>query len=119
MSDGHPLVVPMNPRLPRTPKCIKDEPARNKWLAALDATALEALEAHLAKEKETPVAFATAIRRPRRCLPGLPGFRGEVLQCRDRKHAGGHAYFRECMKIEAFDRSQAGETARRPKNPTH
>jgi len=47
------------------------------------------------------------------CLP--PSFRGEVLQCRDRKHAAVMRIFGECMKIEAFDVRQPAKQPDAPK----
>ena len=51
-ADGHPLITPrIRNYLEKEMK--QDEASRNRWLAHWTLRALEAIEAHLAKEKET------------------------------------------------------------------
>ena len=118
VSDGHPLVVPrIRGYLER--EMHQDEPARNKWLAHWTAKALEALEAHLAKEKETgrfchgdsptlaDICLASQVFGAKFFNVGTEGV-PTVMRI-----------FGECMKIEAFDRSQPSKQPDAPKSPTH
>ena len=52
VADGHPLVVPRI-RSYMENELKLDEPTRNRWLSHWSLKALEAIEGHLSKEKET------------------------------------------------------------------
>jgi maleylacetoacetate isomerase/maleylpyruvate isomerase len=97
----------------------QDEPARNKWLAHWTAKALEALEAHLAKDKETgrfchgdaptlaDICLASQVFGAKFFNVGMAGV-PTVMRV-----------FGECMKIDAFDRSQPLKQPDAPRNPSH
>jgi maleylacetoacetate isomerase len=101
-ADGHPLIVPrVRSYLEKELKA--DETARNRWLAHWTLRALEAIEGHLAKEKETG----------RFCHGDAPTMADICLAS---QMIGALAYFsvdtkgvpnamriyNECMAIEAF-----------------
>ena len=118
VSDGHPLVVPRI-RGYLEKEMHQDEPARNKWLAHWTLEALKALEGHLGKEKETG----------RFCHRDSPTFADICLA----SQVFGAKFFNvdttgvptvmrifgECMKIDAFDRSQPAKQPDAPQSPTH
>ena len=118
VSDGHPLVVPRI-RGYLEKEMHQDEPARNKWLAHWTLQALEALESHLAKERETGrLCHGDAPTMADICLVS------QVLGAKffNVDTAGVPTVMRvfgECMKIEAFDRSQPLKQPDAPKNPSH
>jgi maleylacetoacetate isomerase len=118
VSDGHPLVVPRI-RGYLEKEMRQDEPARNKWLAHWTLKALEALESHLAKERETGrFCHGDAPTLADICLAS------QVLGARffNVDTAGVPAVvriFEECMKIDAFDRAQPLKQPDAPKNPSH
>ena len=116
--DAHPLIVPrIRNYLER--EMHLDEPARNRWLQHWTLEALETLEAHLVKEPETG----------RFCHGGTPTMADICLS--GQVFAAGYfnvstatvptveRVFAECMKIEAFDRSQPLKQPDAPKNPAH
>ena len=116
--DGHPLIVPrIRNYLER--ELHVDEAARNRWLQHWTLKALEALEAHLAKERETG----------RFCHGGAPTFADICLA--GQVFAAGYfdakitamptvrRIFDECMKIDAFDRAQPLKQPDAPKTPAH
>ena len=116
--DGHPLIVPrIRTYLER--EMHEDEAARNRWLQHWTLKAVEALEAHLAKERETA----------RFCHGDTPTMADLCLA--SQVFAAGYfdtpltraptvkRIFDECMKIDAFDRAQPLKQPDAPKNPTH
>ncbi|MFL5309647.1 MAG: maleylacetoacetate isomerase [Myxococcales bacterium] len=118
VSDGHPLVVPRI-RSYLEKEMGQDEAARDKWLAHWTVKALEAVEAHLASERETG----------RFCHGDTPTIADVCLASQvygakffhvDTKDVPAvMRVFGECMKIDAFDRSQPLKQPDAPKNPTH
>jgi len=116
--DAHPLIVPrIRSYLER--EMHLDEAARNRWLQHWTLKALEALEAHLANERETG----------RFCHGDTPTMADICLASQvfaagyfDTPTAGVPTVkriFDECMKIDAFDRSQPTKQPDAPKNPAH
>ncbi len=116
--DAHPLIVPrIRNYLER--EMHVDEAARNRWLQHWTLKALEALEAHLANERETG----------KFCHGDTPTMADICLA--SQVFAAGYfdtpttgvptvkRIFDECMKIDAFDRSQPTKQPDAPKNPTH
>ena len=118
VSDGHPLVVPRI-RNYLEKEMHQDEAARNRWLAHWTLNALEAVEAHLSKERETG----------RFCHGDAPTLAdvcvaSQVLGAKffNSDTAGVPTVMRvfgECMKIDAFDRSQPQKQPDAPRNPAH
>jgi maleylacetoacetate isomerase len=116
--DGHPLIVPrIRTYLER--EMHQDEATRNRWLQHWTRKALDALEAHLAKERETG----------RFCHGETPTMADICLASQvfaagyfDTKLTGAptvQRIFDECMKIDAFERAQPLKQPDAPKNPTH
>ena len=116
--DAHPLIVPRI-RDYLEHEMHVDESARNRWLQHWTRLGLETLEAHLAREPETG----------RFCHGDAPSF-ADICLC-GQVFAGGYfnlaltsvptveRIFAECMKIDAFDRSQPLKQPDAPKKPTH
>jgi glutathione S-transferase len=119
VADGHPLVVPRI-RGYLEKEMRQDEPARNKWLAHWTQKALEALEAHLANEKETGrFAHGDAVTLADICLASQV-FGAKFFNVGTDSAPTVMRIFGECMKIDAFDRSQPMKQPDAPKTPpTH
>ena len=118
VSDGHPLVVPRI-RGYLEKEMRQDEPARNKWLAHWTREALEALEAHLAKEKETGrYCHGDAVTLADICLASQV-FGAKFFNVATSGVPTVMRIFDECMKIDAFDKSQPLKQPDAPKTPTH
>ena len=118
VSDGHPLVVPRI-RGYLEKEMQQDEPARNRWLAHWTAKALEALESHLASEKETGrFCHGDSPTIADICLASQV-FGAKFFNVETAGVPTVMRVFGECMKIDAFDRSQPAKQPDAPKNPTH
>jgi maleylacetoacetate isomerase len=118
VSDGHPLVVPRI-RGYLEKEMHQDEPARNKWLAHWTQKALEALESHLAKESETGrFCHGDAPTLADICLASQV-FGAKFFNADTSGTPTVMRIFAECMKIEAFDRSQPLKQPDAPSNPAH
>jgi maleylacetoacetate isomerase len=118
VSDGHPLIVPRI-RGYLDKQMSQDEAARNKWLAHWTLEALRAVEAHLASERETGrFCHGDAPTLADVCLASqIFGARFFNVDTKDVPEV--MRVFGECMKIDAFDRSQPLRQPDAPKNPTH
>ena len=116
--DGHPLIVPrIRDYLER--EMHVDDAARNRWLQHWTLKALAALEAHLAKERETgrfshgnTPTFADI------CLAGQV-FAAGYFNAETTAMPTVTRIFGECMKIDAFDRAQPLKQPGAPKSLAH
>jgi maleylacetoacetate isomerase/maleylpyruvate isomerase len=116
--DAHPLIVPrIRNYLER--EMHLEEPARNRWLEHWTLQALETLEAHLAKEPETGrFCHGDVPTMADICLSGQV-FAAGYFNVPTAGVPTVERIFAECMKIEAFDRSQPLKQPDAPKNPAH
>jgi maleylacetoacetate isomerase len=116
--DGHPLIVPrIRNYLERDMQ--QDEATRNRWLQHWTLKALEALEAHLAKERETGrFCHGDTPTMADICLASQI-FAAGYFDTKTTSVPTVKRIFGECMKIDAFDRSQPTKQPDAPKNPTH
>ena len=116
--DGHPLIVPrIRNYLER--ELHVDEAARNRWLQHWTLKALEALEAHLAKERETGrFCHRDAPTFADICLAGQV-FAAGYFDAKTTAMPTVMRIFDECMKIDAFDRSQPLKQPDAPKSAAH
>jgi maleylacetoacetate isomerase len=116
--DAHPLIVPrIRSYLER--EMHQDEAARNRWLQHWTLKALEALEAHLAKERETgKFCHGDAPTMADLCLASQV-FAAGYFDTPTTGVPTVRRIFDECMKIDAFDRSQPTKQPDAPKSATH
>jgi maleylacetoacetate isomerase len=116
--DAHPLIVPrIRNYLER--EMHQDEAARNRWLQHWTLKALEALEAHLAKEPETGrFCHGDTPTMADICLASQV-FAAGYFDTPTTGVATVKRIFDECMKIDAFDRSQPTKQPDAPKSPAH
>ena len=116
--DGHPLVVPrIRGYLER--ELHVDEAGRNRWLQHWTLKALEALEAHLAAERETGrYCHGAAPTFADICLASQM-FGAKFFNCDTSGVPTAARIFAECMKIEAFDRAQPLKQPDAPASGAH
>jgi len=119
VSDGHPLIVPrIRTFLEKEMKL--DEAARNKWLAHWTTKALEAIEAHLAGERETGrFCHGDSPTIADICLAGQVISAVSYFNCDTSGMPTAMRIYGECMKLGAFERSHPLKQAGAPENPAH
>jgi maleylacetoacetate isomerase len=104
-ADSHPLVVPRI-RNYMEKELKLDEPARNRWLAHWTLKGLQAIEGHLAKEKETGCfCHGEAPTIADICLAGQVVGAIGYFKCDVSSVPTAMRIYEECMKIEAFSKA--------------
>ena len=101
-ADGHPLIVPrVRNYLEREMK--QDETARNRWLAHWTMRALEAIEGHLAKEKETGrFCHGDTPTMADICLASQAIGALAYFNCDTKGVPTAMRIYNQCMEIDAF-----------------
>ena len=114
-ADGHPLIVPrIRAFLEKEMK--QDEPARNKWLAHWTQKALDAIEVHLATEKDTGrYCHGDAPTFADICLAGQVIAATAYFKCDTSKVPTAMRIYGECMKLPAFERAHPLKQAGAPR----
>jgi len=114
-ADGHPLIVPrIRAYLEKEMKL--DEAARNKWLAHWTQKALDAIEVHLATEKDTGrYCHGDAPTFADICLAGQVIAATAYFKCDTSKVPTAMRIYGECMKLPAFDRAHPLKQAGAPR----
>jgi len=104
-ADGHPLVVPRI-RTYLEKELGVEEAARNRWLAHWTLKALQAIEAHLAKEKETGrFCHGDAPTLADICLASQVIAATAYFNCDTSSVPTAMRVYGECMKVDAFARA--------------
>jgi maleylacetoacetate isomerase len=116
--DGHPMVVPrIRNYLEKELKL--DEATRTKWCQHWIMEALQAVEAHLAKEKETgKFCHGDAPTLADICV-ATQVFGARFFSCDTASIPTVMRVFDACMKLEAFDRSHPLKQPGAPKELKH
>jgi maleylpyruvate isomerase len=116
--DAHPLIVPrIRSYLER--EMHLDEAARNRWLQHWTLLGLQTLEAHLSSEPETArFCHGDAPTMADICLTGQV-FAAGYFDVATTTVPTVARIFDECMKIDAFERSQPLRQPDAPRKPTH
>ena len=119
VADGHPIITPRVRSYLETELHL-DEAARNGWCAHWMLKALEAIEGHLAKERETGrFCHSDAPTIADICLASQVIGATSYFKCDTTGVPTVMRVFGECMKIDAFDRSQPLKQPDAPRNPAH
>jgi len=106
VADGHPIIAP-RVRNYLEKELRVDEAARNRWCAHWMLKALEAIEGHLAKERETGrYCHGDAPTLADVCLASQVIGAKNYFNCNTSGVPTVMRVFGECMKIAAFDRAQ-------------
>ena len=119
VADGHPLIVPRI-RNYLEQELHVDEAGRNRWLAHWTLQALEALEGHLAKERDTGrFCHGDVPSLADICLASQVIAATTYFNCDTGGVPTVMRVFAECMKIDAFERSQPMRQPDAPKGAAH
>ena len=104
-ADGHPLVTPRI-RTYLEKEMRQDEEARNRWLAHWTLRALEAIEGHLSKEKETGrFCHGDAPTIADICVASQMIGALAYFNCDTRAMPTAMRIYNQCMEIDAFARA--------------
>jgi len=119
VADGHPVIAPRIRNYLETELHL-DETARNRWCAHWMLKALEAIEGHLNKEKETGrFCHGDAPTLADICLASQVIGAKDYFKCDTSSVPTVMRIFAECMKIDAFDRAQPLKQPGAPAKPAH
>jgi maleylacetoacetate isomerase len=116
--DGHPLITPRI-RTYLEKEFSVDEAARTRWCQHWMMEALRFVEAHLVKEKETGrYCHGDTVTLADICL-ATQVFGARFFNCDTAPVPTVMRVFNECMKLEAFDKSQPLKQPGAPKEIKH
>ena len=119
VSDGHPIITP-RVRNYLEKELHVDDAARNRWCAYWMTRALEAFEAHLAKERETGrFCHGDSPTLADICLASQVIGATTYFNCDLSAMPTVTRVFGECMRIDAFDRSQPMKQPDAPRGAAH
>ena len=104
-ADGHPLITPrIRNYLEKEMK--QDEASRNRWLAHWTLHALEAIEGHLAKERETGrFCHGNTPTMADICLASQVIGATAYFNCDTKTGPTAMRIYNTCMEIDAFERA--------------
>ena len=104
-ADGHPLITPrIRNYLEKEMK--QDEASRNRWLAHWTLRALEAIEGHLAKERETGrFCHGNTPTMADICLASQVIGATAYFNCDTKTLPTAMRIYNTCMEIDAFERA--------------